>query len=86
MLNHKTSCYLEGSFENLLGQGASGDGEDSCGKRVLGETPQGCSLRRLTALPRKATHPPTPRTTHTKISKLSLPQLGAYLKKINTEI
>ncbi len=33
---------------------SSGKSRDSCGKRVLGEIPEGGSLRKLTALPRKA--------------------------------
>ncbi len=52
--------YCGSGFWNLPWQRGGGEWRDSCGNRVLGETPQGVSLRRLTALPRKASHSPQP--------------------------
>ena len=35
-------------------KGAEGNGEDSCGVNMIGEAPEGASLRRLSTCPRKA--------------------------------
>ncbi|REJ10037.1 hypothetical protein DYE48_04795, partial [Halobacillus trueperi] len=63
----------EGGFETLIRQRGGGEWGDSCGKKVLGETPQSEARggsprsRGKRLIPRSPIH-------STKVSKLSLPQ------------
>ena len=54
--------FLNGFREIHVARGG-GECGDSCGKRVLGETPQSVSSRRIIALPRNAKHSPPPRSS-----------------------
>ncbi|SDP33987.1 hypothetical protein SAMN05421677_11662 [Halobacillus aidingensis] len=77
---HSYELTSSSGFENLPWQKGEGEWRDSCGKKVLGETPQDAvrggspRSRGKQAIPRSPTH-------STKVSKLNLPQSGAFLEE-----